>query len=393
MSQRQAMTGNEAVAYAMKQINPDVVAAYPITPQTGIMQKYADYVANGQVDTEFLTMDSEHSAMSATVGASAGGARAMTATSSNGLAYMWEIVYIAASYRLPIVMPVVNRALSGPINIHCDHSDTMGCRDSGWVQLFSENSQEVYDNVLQALRIAEHPDVLLPVMVTLDGFIISHALETLATYEDDKVKKFIGSYNPKHPLLNPDKPVTYGPLDFFDYYFEHKRQQAEGMVNAKGVILEIGKAFEKEFGKSYGLFEEYRMADAELALIVLGSTAGTAKAVIDMVREKGYKVGLIKIRSFRPFPEKELVEALKRIKVLAVMDRSLGFNGIGGPLFNDVRAALFGSGLDIKVINYIYGLGGREITSNDIWNICNNIRDINLTGKVTQVVNYVGVRE
>jgi len=230
---RVAMTGNEAVAYAMKQINPEVVAAYPITPQTGIMQKFAEYVANGQVDTEFLTMDSEHSAMSATIGASASGIRAMTATSSNGLAYMWEVVYIAASYRLPILMPVVNRALSGPINIHCDHSDTMGCRDSGWIQLFSENSQEAYDNAIQALRIAEHPDVLLPAMITYDGFIISHALETLSTYEDDKVKKFIGNYNAKYPLINPDKPVTYGPLDFFDYYFEHKRQQAEGMINAK----------------------------------------------------------------------------------------------------------------------------------------------------------------
>ncbi|MEW6087133.1 MAG: transketolase C-terminal domain-containing protein [bacterium] len=390
---RQAMTGNEAVAYAMKQINPEVVAAYPITPQTGIMQKFADYVANGQVDTEFLTMDSEHSAMSATIGASAAGVRAMTATSSNGLAYMWEIVYIAASYRLPIVMPVVNRALSGPINIHCDHSDTMGCRDSGWIQIFSENSQEAYDNAVQALRIAEHPDVMLPVMITLDGFIISHALETLSTYEDDKVKKFIGNYIPKHPLINPSQPVTYGPLDFFDYYFEHKRQQAEGMVNAKKVIQEVGRAFEKEFNRSYGLFEEYRMADAELALIVLGSTAGTAKAVVDMVREKGYKIGLIKIRCFRPFPEEELAEALKRIKVLAVMDRSLGFNGVGGPLFNDVRAALFGRNAEIKVVNYVYGLGGREITPNDIWNICNNIRDINLTGKVQSSVNYVGVRE
>ena len=203
---RQAMTGNEAVAYAMKQIDPDVVAAYPITPQTGIMQKFASYVADGDVSTELLTMDSEHSAMSATVGASSGGVRAMTATSSNGLAYMWEIVYIAASYRLPIVMPVVNRALSGPINIHCDHSDTMGCRDSGWIQLFSENSQEAYDNAIQALRIAEHPDVLLPAMVTLDGFIISHALETLTTYETEKVKNFIGNYNPKNPLINPEKP-------------------------------------------------------------------------------------------------------------------------------------------------------------------------------------------
>jgi len=299
MAKTLALTGNEAAAYAMMQINPDVVAAYPITPQTALMQKFADFVADGDVDTELILVESEHSAMSATVGASAGGARAMTATAANGLALMWEIVYIAASNRLPIVMPVVNRALSAPINILCDHSDSMGCRDAGWIQIYSENAQEAYDNTIQAMRIAEHPDVLTPAMVTLDGFIISHGMEDIRLLEKKEVQKFVGEYKPPYPLLNPQHPVTYGPIDFHDYYFEHKRPQVDGMENAKRVAVQVGHEFGQKSGRTYGLFDAYRMEDAEIAAVILGSTAGTARPVVDELRQRGIKAGLLKLRSVK----------------------------------------------------------------------------------------------
>lgn len=388
-----ALTGNEAVAQAMKQINPDVVAAYPITPQTEIVQFFSSFVANGQVDTEFVTVESEHSAMSATVGAAAGGARAMTATSANGLALMWEVLYIAASNRLPIVMPVVNRALSAPINIHCDHADSMGARDSGWIQLYSENAQEAYDNVIQAVRIAEHPDVLLPVMVTMDGFIISHALENLEIIDDDTVKEFVGEYKPDMHLLDPDNPITMGPLDLYDFYFEHKRQQAEAMKNAKKVILEVGKEYGKLTGREYGFFEKYKLDDAEEAIIVLNSAAGTAKEAVDTLREKGKKVGLLKLRVFRPFPYQEIADALKHVKVVGVMDRSEGFSDFGGPVFSQVRSALYDLKQDIKVVNYIYGLGGRDIAEEDFAKILEDLEKIKTTGKIDNLVTHYGVRE
>ncbi|MBI5206715.1 MAG: pyruvate ferredoxin oxidoreductase [Candidatus Firestonebacteria bacterium] len=393
MRKKVALTGNEAVAYAMKQINPDVVAAYPITPQTAMMEKFAEYVADGEVDTEFITSDSEHSAMSASIGASASGVRAMTATSSNGLAYMWEVVYIAASLRLPIVMPVVNRALSGPLNIHCDHSDTMGARDAGWIQLFSENSQEAYENTIQAIRIAEHKDVLLPVMVTLDGFIISHAMETVAPFTDDEVKNFIGTYKTKYSLLDSAKPVTFGPLDFFDYYFEHKRQQVEAIENSRKIILDIGKEFKSICGKEYGYFDEYCMEDAEYVTIALGSTAGTLKCVVDKLRKKGIKAGLLKLRCFRPFPFSEIAQSLKRFKYIAVLDRSISFGAYGGPVFNEIRSALLGVNPEHKLVNYIYGLGGREIGLDLLESVYNDLIKISKTGKTEKVINYLGVRE
>ncbi|MBI5418267.1 pyruvate ferredoxin oxidoreductase [Candidatus Poribacteria bacterium] len=392
MKEKKALTGNEAVAYAMKQINPDVVAAYPITPQTTIMEKFAEYVADGEVDAEFITAESEHSAMSASIGASASGVRVMTATSSNGLAYMWEVVYIAASLRLPIVMPVVNRALSGPINIHCDHSDTMGARDAGWIQLFSENSQEAYENTLQAVRIAEDPRVLLPVMVTLDGFIISHAMETVILHPDKEVKLFLGTYTPKNSLLDLSNPVTFGPLDFFDYYFEHKRQQAEAIENSRQVILEIGKEFKSLSGREYGFIEQYQMDDAELAVIALGSTCGTLKHVINNLRKKGVKVGLIKIRTFRPFPADEIAKALKNIKYISVMDRSISFGATGGPVFNEVRSALLGVNPAHNIVNHIYGLGGREIGINLLEKVFDDLMKISQTGNIENLVSYLGVR-
>jgi len=384
-----ALTGNEAGAYAMKQIDPDVVPAYPITPQTELMQTFAQYVADGKVQTEMILVESEHSAMSAGVGASAAGARVMLATSANGLALMWEIVYITASSRLPIVMAVVNRALSGPINIHADHSDSMGCRDSGWIQLYGENCQEVYDNIIQASRIAEHKDVLLPVMSTHDGFIISHTVEGVDALEDEEVKKFVGEYKSLYPLLDVSHPVTYGPLDLQDYYFEHKKQQAEAMKQAKRVILEVGEEYGKLSGRSYGLFDEYFTEDADYIVLALGSTAGTAKAAVDEMRSRGEKVGVLKLRVFRPFPAPELVQALSNAKAVAVLDRSEGFNGIGGPVFQDVRSALYRK-TDMPVSGYVYGLGGRDITPEMIAGIFGDLKDNRL---YEDEAFHLGVRE
>lgn len=388
-----ALTGDEVAAEAMRQINPDVVAAYPITPQTEVVQKFSEFVADGEVSTEMVRVESEHSAMSACVGATAAGTRAMTATSANGLALMWEICYIAASCRLPIVMTVVNRALSAPINIHCDHSDSMGTRDSGWIQLYSENCQEIYDNLIQAVRIAEDKETLLPVMVTLDGFIISHAMERLELLEDRKVTDFIGTYENPHSLLDVENPVTYGPLDLFDYYFEHKRQEVEAMEKAMGAIRKVGKEFGELAGRSYDLMEEYQLGDADFVTVALGSTAGTVKVVVDELREEGIKAGLLKIRAFRPFPAQEIIQALVRCKAAAVLDRSVSFGAQGGPVFLEVRSALFEEKKKPPIVNYIYGLGGRDIKVEELKGVYENLQRIAETQKVGDVVGYLGVRE
>jgi pyruvate ferredoxin oxidoreductase alpha subunit len=396
MSEFKALDGNSAVAEAMRQIDPDVVAAYPITPQTSTVQTFANFVADGKVQTEFVTVESEHSAMSACVGAAAAGARVMTATASAGLALMWEIVYVAASNRLPITMLVVNRALSAPINIHCDHSDSMGARDAGWVHIFAENPQETYDNALQALRIAEHPDVLLPVMFMHDGFITSHGLERVEIYDDAEVKDFIGEYTGAYPLLDWRNPVTYGPLDFYDYYFEHKRQQVEAMEAVKQVIIDVGKAFGEKFGRTYGLFETYRLEDADVGVVVLSSTAGTAKTAVDNLRKQGHKVGLLKPRVFRPFPAEELVDALKHLRAVAVMDRSISFGAMSnaGPLFLEILAALqvYGNGR-MPVSNYVFGLGGRDIVPSQIETVFHGALKMAETGRPERLVTYLGVRE
>jgi len=390
VARRLILSGNDAAAEAMRQLDPDVVAAFPITPQTELMHKFAEFVADGDVKAEFVLVESEHSAMSATVGAAAAGARAMTATSANGLALMWEIVYIAASMRLPIVMPVINRALSGPINIHCDHSDTMGCRDSGWIQLYSESAQEAYDNVLQAIRIAEHPDVLTPVMVTFDGFIISHTAEVLEGLEDNEVRDWVGTYDAKYSLLRTDDPVTFGPLDLQDYYYEHKRQQVEAMKKAPAVIKEIGDAYGKLSGRPYGMIESYRLEDAEMALVALGSTAGTTKVVVDELRDAGKKVGLLKIRSFRPFPGREIAEALKGVKAVGVLDRSISFGAPGGPVEKEIKAALYGGGQ--TVANFVYGLGGRDMSMTDIKSVFEQLESIGAGKTPADEPLFVGVR-
>ncbi len=392
LQERLSLTGNEAAALALKQVNPDVAGVFPITPQTELMHSFAEFVADGKVNTEVIYVESEHSSMSAVVGAAAAGARSVTATSANGLALMWEIVYIAASLRLPIVMPVVNRALSGPINIHCDHSDTMGCRDSGWIQIFCENSQEAYDAVICAFRIGEHKDVLLPVMVNFDGFIISHTTEVVDVFENDAdVAKFIGEYKPWVALLDVDNPVTIGPLDLQDFYFEHKRQQFEGMAHAPAVIDQVFAEYAKLSGRKYERLECYRTEDADVILMSLGSTAGTAKEAVDLLREQGLKVGHVKVRSFRPFPHDLLRAALGKAKVVGVMDRSISFGGQYGPLCTEVIACLYGC--DIKVRNFTYGLGGRDIFVEQIAEAGRSLVELSNGRTEIPPQSFIGVRE
>ena len=393
MSIRERLSGNEAAATAMKQINPDVVAAFPITPSTEIPQYFSTFVANGSVDTEFVAVESEHSAMSACIGSQAAGARTMTATSANGLSLMWEMIYIASSLRLPIVMSLVNRAVSGPLNIHNDHSDAMGVRDAGWVMLFSENNQEAYDNLLMAHRIAEHKDVQLPLMVCQDGFITSHSIENIELEEDDKVKAFVGKYEPEHYLLNKKEPIAVGPLDLQGYLFEHKAQQAEAMKNAKNVILEVSKDFEKTFGRKYGLFEEYKLDDAEIAIVCMNSTAGTTKFVVDELRNKGIKAGLLKIRVYRPFPGEEVAKALAHVKAVAVLDKSDSLNSIGGALFSDVTSSMFVNGVNVPTVNYVYGIGGRDTTSSQIESVYSDLQEIAKAGKAENPYRYLGLRK
>ena len=392
MGIRERLSGNEAAAIAMKQINPDVVAAFPITPSTEIPQYFSSFVSNGQVDTEFVAVESEHSAMSACIGAQSAGGRAMTATSANGLSLMWEMIYIASSLRLPIVMSLVNRAVSGPLNIHNDHSDAMGVRDAGWIMLFSENNQEAYDNLLMAHRIAEHKDVQLPLMVCQDGFITSHSIENIELLEDDKAKAFVGKYKPEHYLLNDKEPIAVGPLDVQTYLFEHKVQQAEAMRNAKKVIAEVSKEFEELTGRKYKFFEEYKMEDAELVVVCMNSTAGTTKAAIDDLRSKGVKAGLLKIRMFRPFPSEEIAKALKNAKAIAVLDKADSLNGAGGALYEDVTSGMFVSKVNVPTINYVYGIGGRDTTVKDIEKVYNDLEEIAKSGNIDNPYRYLGVR-
>lgn len=392
MSIRERLSGNEAVAFAMKQINPDVMGAYPITPSTEIPQYFSAYVDNGEVDTEFIAVESEHSAMSTCIGAEAAGCRAISATSSCGLCYMTEMLYVAASDRLPITLAVSCRALSGPINIHNDHSDAMGVRDTGWLMLFAETNQEAYDNYLQAMRIGEK--VGLPIMVCQDGFITSHAIENIELVETDKVKAFVGEYKPQHYLLNKDEPMAVGAFGMPAYYMECKRQQAQAMIDAKDVIKQVGAEFAEMTGRSYGLIEKYMMDDAEEVILLIGSSAGTAKEAINELRAEGKKVGLIKIRSFRPFPSEEIAEALKGVKAFAAMDKDDSFNAHCGPIYAETAAALYAAGVSApKGISYIYGLGGRDVQVKSIRTVFEELEKIASTGETGETYRYLEVRE
>lgn len=387
-----AATGNEAGAEALRQVNPDVCAAYPITPQTDMMQRFAGFVSNGKVDTEVILVESEHSAMSACIGASAAGGRVVTATSGPGLALMWEMLFIAAGDRLPIIMPVVNRALSAPLNIHGDHSDSMGARDSGWIQLYSENAQETYDNTIQAFRIAEHMDIRLPVMICLDGFIISHSIERMEYLEDEDVKKFVGEYKQMNPLLDIDNPKSYGPLILTDRYHEYKRAQHEVMTKVKDIVLDVAADFEKLSGRKYGLFEAYKLDDADIAMVILNSAAGTAKDVIDQFRARGIKAGLLKPRLFRPFPYEEIADAIKNVKALCVMDRADSF-GAYGPMFTEICGVTLHLEKKPLLTNKIYGLGGRDFMPEHAEQVLNELNEIANTGKIKVIKEYIGVRE
>ena len=384
-----ALSGNEAVAYAFKQARPHVASAFPITPQTEMMHKYAEFVANGETDTEMILVESEHSAMSAAVGSAAAGARTFTATSSAGFALMWEVVYITASLRLPICMALVNRALSGNINIHCDHSDSMGGRDAGWIQLFSENAQEAYDNAVMAWRIGEHKDVRLPVMVTYDGFIISHTADALRMLPDDAAYQFIGKYKPGYTLLDVENPITVGPLDLTDYYFEHKADQMAAYAKAAEVVREVSREFGELTGRTYDFCEEYKLDDADVVMVILGSSAGTAKDVIDEYRAKGVKVGLLKVRMFRPFPAEYIAGILAGRKAVAVLDRSASFGGFGGPVFTEIRSAMYGQ--QVPVHGYIYGLGGRDFDLGQVGTVIENLQNVAAGGEIKDV-NLLGVR-
>lgn len=391
MAIRDRLSGNEAVAVAMRQINPDVMGAFPITPSTEIPQYFSSFIADGLVDTEFIAVESEHSAMSTCLAASAAGARAVTATSSAGLAFMWELLYVTASSRLPVTMAVVNRALTGPININNDHSDSMGARDSGWLQIYAETNQEVYDNFIQAIPIAE--SCRLPIMVCQDGFITSHGVSNIALVEDDKVKGFVGEYRPENYLLKHENPLAVGPYGTSPYYMEFKRQQAQAMKDAMPVIMDVAERFERMTDRQYGFFEEYMMDDAEVALVAIGSSAGTGKEAVDRLRSEGKKVGLIKLRVFRPFPRIPLAEAMCKVKAVAIMDKAESFSNSGGPLFNEARSSLYDLRDKPYCINYIYGLGGRDIRVEDFYDIFQDLFVIAENDDPGDVYRYIGVRD
>lgn len=393
MARKERMSGNEAISYAIKQVNPDVMPAFPITPSTEIPQLVSTYIANGEMDTEFIPVESEHSSMSATIGAEAAGARSLTATSSAGLALMWEELLLAASNRMPCALALVNRTLSGPININCDHSDGMGARDTGWIQIYAESNQEVYDNFIQAYPIAEDPRVHLPIMICQDGFITSHAVMNIELLEDKEVKDFVGEYQPEEFLLNPGKPIAVGPYSVTNYAMEAKKNQEIALENAKEVILEVAKRFEALSGRSYGLFEEYKTKDADYIMLLIGSAAGTAKQAVDDLRKKGEKVGVIKLRVFRPFPADELAHALKNCKAVAIMDRTESYNGNGGPLGSEVTAGLYRNKVMINAVNYIYGLAGRDFTVEDVYDIFAELKDAEKNGTAVEQYQYVGLRK
>jgi len=389
-----ALEGDMAVTEAIRQINPDVMAAYPVTPQTEIVMEFAELVAEGLVDTEYIRVESEHAAMSSCIGASAAGARAMTATCGPGLALMWETLWVASGLRCPIIMAVVNRSLSAPLNILTDQTDMMGSRDAGWVQIFAENHQEVYDNYIQAVRIAEHPDIMLPIMCGHAGFVLGHTLGRVEVLPDEVVKDFVGEYKARYSLLDVDHPKTFGAFDHWDYFFEHSRPQFEAMNNALRVIPEIGQEYGKITGRHYGLVESYRLEDAEVAILIIGSGAGACREAVDEMREKGMKAGMLKVRCFRPFPADEIVKALKHVKAVAAMDRCECFGAEGGPLFIETCSAFFNRGLPVKMIDFFYGLGGRDTVPSEFGDIFRELSKIAETGEIKPpIIRFLSVRE
>jgi len=382
---KEMTSGNLAFAEAMRQINPDVVAAYPITPSTEIPVKFAEFVANGMVDSEYVAVESEHSAITACVGASVAGARVMTASSANGVALMHEIFPIAAAFRAPIVFGLVNRCLGAPVNIHCDHSDSMPERDSGWIQIYCEDAQEVYDTAIMAVRLAEHKDVLTPVFVCQDGFITSHCYEPVEILSDEAVRAFVGERRPDLPLLNVDSPVSYGSFTMSEYYFEIKRNQMEGMNNVPRVYKELSEEFGTYTGRSYPAVEEYMAEDADYLIIVMSSASGVVKDVVDEMRDDGLKVGCLRVRFFRPFPSEDIARAVQEKLGVAVLDRSASIGGTA-PLASEVKSALYGLNKRVPVQEYIFGLGGRDFYPKDAEDVFRRLANADY-GKV----RYIGL--
>ncbi|HEY5548251.1 MAG TPA: transketolase C-terminal domain-containing protein [Coriobacteriia bacterium] len=388
-----AATGNTLVAEAIRQCSPDVIPAYPITPQTTVVEELAKFVANGRMHAEYINVESEHSAMSAAVGASAAGARVATATSSQGLALMWEELHIAAGMRLPIVMFNANRALSAPINIHCDHGDVMGARDTGWIILFAETAQEAYDNTVMSFRIAEHPDVLLPVMTTADGFITTHSIDRAQIMDDDTVAAFVGDYVPENALLDTENPVCHGSFaGLGGPYFEFKKSQRMAIERSRDVIKSVGAEWAEISGRPFGMVETWGMEDADVAVVVIGSTAGNARHVARGLRAQGVKAGVVKVRCFRPFPSTELADALKGVKAVAVLDRAESFGAEGGPLFLEVRSALYDLDTRVPVVDYIYGLGGADVKTELIDRVFSDLSDIASGEAAPGGLVYLGAR-
>ena len=373
--------------------------SFPITPSTEIPEYFSRYIADGKILSNLILVESEHSAMSAAIGASLSNARTATATSSNGLAYMWEMLHIAASMRAPIIMELVCRSISGPLNIHNDHSDAMGMKDTGWIMLFSKNNQDVYDNTIIGTMIAENSNVLLPIAICQDGFITSHSIENIEILEDDEVIKLVGKYNNKVNLLDKENPVTVGPLDLPTHLFEHKRLQVEALANAKKVFKETSEKYEKISGRKINMIDTYMVEDAETVIIAIGSTAETIEEVVDRRRKNGEKVGVIAIRMFRPFPSEEIISALKNVKNIAVMDKVMDYSLNGGPLYKEIISAIYDmkekdeekdklGDKNIIVSNYIYGIGGRDIGVDDIEGIFDDILDDSNDEKI----RYVGLK-
>lgn len=386
------LSGNEAASKAYMQMKIDVLPAFPITPSTEIPEYYSRYVANGLVDTEFITVESEHSAMSAAIGASLSGARTATATSSNGLAYMWEMLHIASSMRAPIIMNVVCRAISGPLNIHNDHSDAMGMRDTGWIMLFSKNNQEVYDNNILGTMIAERKEVQLPVAICQDGFITSHSIENIEILEDEKVRNLVGEFDISRNLLSKETPITAGPLDLPGYLFEHKKLQVDGLTNAEKIFYEEASKIEKETNRKINMVETYMCEDADSIIIALGSTVETIEEVVKQRREKGEKVGVLTFRLFRPFPKNEFLSKISNVKEIAVMDKVMDYSLSGGNLFKEVVSAITLNDKeklkDIKIKNYIYGIGGRDVSTKDIEEVFEDLKN-----EETKEIKYIGLRK
>jgi len=380
-----------AVAEAVKLADVDVVAAYPITPQTHIVEHLAELVANGELDAAYVPVESEHSAMSASLGAAAVGARAFTATAGQGLELMHEVLYAVSGMRLPVVMAVVNRALSAPISIWGDHSDVMSVRDAGWIQIFVENGQEAVDNVICAFRIAEDEDVLIPTMVNLDGFHLSHVIEPIVMPDEACVKKFLPPNN--YPFtLRPDKPVTMGGLAVPDIYTEVKKAQEDALENSKKFILKAWQEYGDIFGRYYHPVEHYRTEGMKTLLLTMGSYSETASLTIDRMRDKGMDVGLIRLRLWRPFPFDEIMQAVKRVDTLIVLDRAISFGGQGGPVGSELRSALYNLPKRPKVVDFIAGLGGRDVSPDDFENIVKRGMEMSRTDSIPAFQMY-GVKE